>query len=108
MSFNFCFSSFGAVSIDISSAVRALKLCVVTAATKKYGSIIKKKMKKHDKIVLSPKTKLSNLKTLTSRTLINSSISHDESVLVNKVFKEYLDTNEEIQNSKPSKFNQRF
>ena len=65
-------------------------------------------MKKHNKIVLSPKTKLNNLKALTSKTLINSSISHDESVLVNKVFKEYLDTNEEIQNSKPSKFNQRF
>ena len=80
MPFNFCFSSFGAVSIDITSAVRALKLCVVTAETKKYESIIKKKMKKHDKIVLWPKTKLNNLKVLTSKTLINSSISHDESV----------------------------
>ena len=41
-------------------------------------------MKKHYKIVLQPQSKLNNLKVLTSKTLINSPISHDESVLVNK------------------------
>ena len=34
------------------------KICAITAEIKKYKSIIKKKKKRHDKIVLSSKSKL--------------------------------------------------
>ena len=44
----------------MSSAI-GLKLCTVTVAIKKYKSIIKKKKKKHDKIVLLAKTKLNSI-----------------------------------------------
>ena len=57
---------------------------------KKYKSIILKKKKKCDKIVLLAKTKLNSMEVLISKVLINSNISHDEFALVN-VLKEYED-----------------
>ena len=55
-----------------------LNICVINAGIKKYKSIIKKKKKKHYKIVLLAKCKLSNIKVLISKALINSNIIHDE------------------------------
>ena len=40
------------IPIGITSTTIGLKICVITAGIKKYKSIIKKKKKKHDKIVL--------------------------------------------------------
>ena len=47
-------SSFGSLvgfPIRIMSSTVGLKICAITARIKKYNSIIKKKKKKHDKIV---------------------------------------------------------
>ena len=38
-----------------------IKICVITAGMNKYKSIIKKKKKRHDKVVLLGKDKLNNL-----------------------------------------------
>ena len=46
------FDSLVDIPIGITSYAIALKVCVITAGLKKYKSIIKKKKKKHDKIVL--------------------------------------------------------
>ena len=51
-----------------------LKLCAITAGTKKYRSIVKKKKKKHDKIVLLAKSKLNKIEVLVSKALIDSNI----------------------------------
>ena len=59
-----------------------------------------KKKKKYDKIVLLAKSKLSSIKILISKTLIDSNINHDEFVLINNVLKEYNDMKEEIKNLK--------
>ena len=40
------------ISVGITSSAVWMKNCAVTAGTKTYKSIIKKKKKKHDKIVL--------------------------------------------------------
>ena len=69
---------------------------------KKYKSVIKKKEKKHDKIVLLAKDKLNTIKTLISKVLIDLYISHDEFVLVNNVVREYNEIKEEIKNPKTS------
>ena len=69
---------------------------------KKYKSVIKKKEKKHDKIVLLAKDKLNTIKTLISKVLIDLYISHDEFVLVNNVVREYNEIKEEIRNPKTS------
>ena len=65
-----------------------------------YKSIIKKKKKKHDKIVLLAKSKLNSIKVLISKTLINSSNSHDEFVLIDNVLNEYDDMTQKIRNFK--------
>ena len=43
-----------------------MKICVITVGTKKYRSIIKKKKKNHDKIVLLSKAKLNDIEVLIS------------------------------------------
>ena len=44
------------IPIEIASFTIGLKMCVITAAFKKYKSIIKEKRKKHNKIVLLAKS----------------------------------------------------
>ena len=87
------------IPAGITSSALGLKICVITAGIKKYKSIIKKKKKKHDKIVLLAKSKLNSIEVLISKALIDSNISHDEFVLINNVLKEFCDMKEEIKNS---------
>ena len=61
----------------------------ITAGIKKYKSIIKKKKKKHDKIVLLRKTKLNTIEVVINKALIDFYINHNEFVSVNNVLKEY-------------------
>ena len=53
----------------ISTSAVAIKICAITAGIKKYKSIIIKKKKKHDKIVLLGKGKLNTI-ALNSNALI--------------------------------------
>ena len=55
------FASLVGMPIKIASSAIGLKVCITTAAIKKYNSIIKKKEKKHDKIVLLTKSKLNSI-----------------------------------------------
>ena len=57
------------------------------------------KKKKHDKIVLQPKSKLNSIEILISKALIDSVISHDEYVSINNVLKEYEEIKKEITKS---------
>ena len=52
------FTSLVCVPVSITSLAVGLKFCAITARIKKYKSIIKKKKKKHDKIMLLGKTKI--------------------------------------------------
>ena len=83
------FASLIGIPIGITSSAIGLKICAITAGIKKYKSIIKKKKKKHDKIVLLAKSKLNSIEVLISKALIDSNISHDEFVLINNMLKEY-------------------
>ena len=62
--------------------------------------MIKKKKKKHDKIVFLVKSKLNSIEILISKALIDSVISHDEFLLINNVLKKYNEMKEEIKNLK--------
>ena len=57
------FASLLCVPADITSPAVGSKICTITAGTKKYKSITKKKKKKHDKIVLLGKNKLNTIKS---------------------------------------------
>ena len=48
------------VSIGITSSAIGSKMCTIAARVKRFKSIIKKKKKKHDKIVLLTKPKLNS------------------------------------------------
>ena len=73
------------IPIGITSSTIGLKICAIAAGV---NSLIKRKKKKHNKIVLSAKSK-NTMQVLISKTLIDSVISHDKFVLINTVQKEY-------------------
>ena len=70
------FAALVGISVGITSSAVGIKICAKTAGIKRYKSIIKKKKKKHDKIVLFAKTNLN-------------------SIVVNNVLREYYDMEEE-------------
>ena len=82
------------VPVGITSSAVGLKICAMTAGIKKYMSIIKKKKKKHDEIVLLGKTKLNTIEVLNSKSLIDSYIRNDEFVSVNNVLRQYNEMKE--------------
>ena len=65
------FASLIGIPIAIASSAIRLKICAVAARIKRYKSIIKKKKKNHDKIVLLAKSKLNSLELLISKALID-------------------------------------
>ena len=96
MYFNFCFCFFAWCSYWNYDSARGLKICPLTKGIKRNKPIIKKKKKKHDKIVLSAKFKSNSIEVLISKALINSNINHNEFVLINNVLKEHYNMKEEI------------
>ena len=82
------FASLVCVPFGITSSALGIKLYAITAGIKKYKSIIKKKKKKRDKIVLLGNDLLNAIEVLISKALIDSYISHDKFVSVN-VLREY-------------------
>ena len=97
------FASLVDIYIGIISSAKGWKIYVAIAGIKKYKSIIKKKNKKHDKILLLAKSKLDTVKVLISKALFDSNINHDELVLINNVPKTFDDMLEEIKSSKNKK-----
>ena len=93
------FSSLVGIPVGITSSATGLKICAITAGIKTYKSIIKETKKKHDKIVLLAKSKLTSIEVLVSKTLIDSVIIHDEFALINNLLKKYDDKKEKIKNS---------
>ena len=76
------FASFLGIPIGITSSEIELKIYGEAAEIKEYKSIIEKKNKKHDKIVLLTKSKLKCTEVLISKALIDSNISHNEFFLI--------------------------
>ena len=93
------FASLVAGPVGIVSSAVGIKTCAITAGIKKYKLIIKKKKKKHDKIVLLGKDELNTIEVLISKVLIDCYISHDEFVSVNNVLREYNEMKKEIKRS---------
>ena len=60
------FASLVDVHVDITSSTLGLKVCAIIVGIKKYKSIIKKRKKKHNKIVLLEKIKLNTMGLLIS------------------------------------------
>ena len=95
------FASIVCVPVGIASSAAGLKMCAITAEIKKHESIINKKNRKHDEIVLLGKIKLDAIEVLSSKALIDSYISHDEFLSVNNVLREFNEMKEGIKFLKP-------
>ena len=78
------------IPIGITRSSTGLKICVLTARIKKYKSLIKKKKKKHGKMVLLANSKLNSIEVLISKALIESNSSHDEFFLTNNLLKKQI------------------
>ena len=85
------------VPVGITCSGIGIKTCAITVGIKRYKSIIKKKKKKHDEIVLLWKNKLNTIEVLISKTLIGPYVSQDGFVSVNNVLREYNEMNEAIE-----------
>ena len=81
------FASSVGIPIGITISSIWLKICAITSEIKKYKSIINKKKKKHNKIVLLEKFKLNSREILICNDLVDSNIGHDKFVLINDVLK---------------------
>ena len=86
------------IPLGITRSAIGLKICATAGGIIKYKSIIKKKKKRHDKIVLLAKSKLNSIEVLLSKALIDSNISHEGFVLINNVLNEYSDMKKETKN----------
>ena len=103
------FASSVVIPLGIRCSSVGLKYFAITVVIKKCKSIIKKKKKKHGKIVLlSVRTKLNTIEVLISGALMYSYISHEEFFLANNVLKENHDVKEDTKNLKTSIVQQRF
>ena len=83
------------VPIGIKSSALGLKISAITPRITTYKSIIKKKKRKNDRIVLLAKSKLNSIEVVISKALIDSNISHDEIERRNLRFK-YLESSTKI------------
>ena len=99
MYFSFHVCVFSLYPIGITSSTVGLTIYTIPAAIKKHKSTIRKKKKKHNKIVLLAKFKLNSKEVVISKAL-NDSVIHDECLLINNVLKEYNGMKEKIKNLK--------
>ena len=102
------FASFLGIPKGITTSAIGLKTCAITVGIKKYKSIIKKKKKKHNKIVLLGKIKVNSIEVLISKVLVDLYISHDELGLANNVLKNMMIRKKKKKNLKTSTVNKRF
>ena len=96
------FASLVCLPVGILSSALGINICAINAGIKKCKSIIQKKKKKHDKIVLLGKDKLNAIEVLISKALTDSYVSHDEFVSINNVSREYNEMKKEMKNPETS------
>ena len=89
------------ISIGIRRSAIWSKISAIVAGFKRYKSIIKKKKKKHDKIVFLEKSKWNKkIKVLILEASLDSNTSYDQFVSINNALKQY---NEKIKKEKKEK-----
>ena len=78
------FTSIVGAPVGIASASLTLLFSLTTGIIKQLLNITKKKKEKHDKILMLAKGKLNRIETLISQALIDTEISHEESITILK------------------------
>ena len=83
------FTSIDGALVGIASASFTLIFSLTTGIVKKLLNITRNKKKKHDKILMLAKSKLSSIETLISQALIDMEISHEECLAIFKEKNKY-------------------
>ena len=76
------FTSIIGAPIGIASASFTLIFSLTTGVAKKIPNLTRQKKKKHDKILMSTKSKLNSIETLIPQALIDMEISHVEFITI--------------------------
>ena len=66
------------ILVEITSSAIGLNIWAIIAGIEQFKLIIKKKKKKHDKMIILAKSKLNRVQILISKALIDLNISHGE------------------------------
>ena len=83
------FTSVVGAPVGIASASFTLIFSLTTGIVKKLLNITRNKKKKHDKILMLAKSKLSSIETLISQALIDMEISYEEFIAIFKAKDKY-------------------
>ena len=84
--------------VGIASASFTLIFSLTTGIVKKLLNITRNKKKKHDKILMLAKSKLSSIETLVSQALIDMEISHEEFNAIIREKEKYERMKENVRN----------
>ena len=94
------FTSVIGIPAGIASSSFTLIFYLTAGIIKKLLKITRKKRKKHNKIVMSAKSKLNSIETLMSQALIDLEISHEEFKTIGNKNEKYEQMKENIRNTK--------
>ena len=94
--------------VGIAGASFTLIFSLTTAIIKKLLRIARNKKKKHDKVLMLPKSKLNNIETLVSQVMIDMEISHEEFITILKEKDKYEKMKENVRNVNEKTENTRF
>ena len=92
------FTSIVGAPVGIASASFTLIFSLTTGIVKKLLNITRNKKKKHDKILMLAKSKLSSIETLVSQALIDMEISHEEFNAIIREKEKYERMKENVRN----------
>ena len=90
--------------VGMVGASFTLIFSLTTGIIKKLLSITRNKKKKHYKILMLAKSKLSNIETLVSKALIDMETSHEEFFTIMKEKNEYEKMKENVRNGSGRSF----
>ena len=74
----------------------SLEFSLCTALVKKLLKVTRNKKKKHNKIVMLARSKLSSIESKTSESLINNQISHEDFITIINEERNYRELKESI------------
>ena len=94
--------------VGITGASFTLIFSLTTGIIKKLLRIARNKKKKHDKVLMLPKSKLNNIETLVSQVMIDMEISHEEFITILKEKDKYEKMKENVRNVNEKTENTRF
>ena len=92
------FTSIIGAPVGIASASFTLIFSLTTGIIKKLLSMTRNKKKKHDKVLILAKSKLSSIETLVSYALIDMEINHEEFIAILKEKDKYKKMKENVRN----------